>query len=148
MDKSIKILIFSLNGEYYATDIMKVERILPYEEPTMLPDVPYFVEGVINYEEKILPILNLNKKFKFSIEKNKQHSKIIVVKQLENKFGILVNDVYEVRDVEEKIIEKSGSLSTSISQEYIEGLIKLDDRIIILLDLEEILSKQDKEEIF
>lgn len=148
MDKTIKILIFSLNGEYYATDIMKVERILPYEEPTMLPDVPYFVEGVINYEETILPILNLNKKFKFSIEKNNEHSKIIVVKQSENKFGILVNDVYEVRDVENNVIEKSASLSTSISQEYIDGLIKLENRIIILLNLEKILSKQDKEEIF
>ena len=148
MDQTIKILIFSLNGEYYATDIMKVERILPYEEPTMLPDVPYFVEGVINYEEKILPILNLNKKFKFSIEKNNEHSKIIVVKQSENKFGILVNDVYEVRDVENNIIEKAGNLSTNISQECIDGLIKLEDRIVILLNLEKILSKQDREEIF
>lgn len=148
MDKTVKILIFSLNGEYYATDIMKVERILPYENPTMLPNVPYFVEGVINYEEKILAVLNLKKKFNFSIDKDNEHSKIIVVKQEENKFGILVNEVYEVRDIENNMIERSWDLSTSIYQECIDGLIKLENRIIILLNLEKVLSEKDISEIF
>lgn len=148
MEKTIKMLIFSLNGEYYATDIMKVERILPYEECTMLPDVPYFVEGVINYEKKILPIMNLNKKFKFALDKDNKHSKIIVVKEEFNKFGILVNDVYEVSDVQEEIIERTIDSSTSISPSYIEGLIKLEDKIIILLDFTAILSKDDIDKIF
>lgn len=148
MENTIKILIFSLNGEYYATDIMKVERILPYEECTMLPDVPYFVEGVINYEEKILPIINLNKKFKFSAEKNKEHSKVIVAKDEENKFGILVNEVYEVRDVESGLIENTPNVTTDIAQNYIEGLIKLEGKIIILLNFAEILSEEDINGIF
>ncbi|MCJ7690699.1 MAG: chemotaxis protein CheW, partial [Clostridiaceae bacterium] len=57
-DQDIKILIFSINNEYYATNIMEVERILGYEKSTKIPDSPAFVEGVINYEEKILPIIS------------------------------------------------------------------------------------------
>lgn len=58
-----KIIIFELNGERYAADIKEVERILGYEEPTVLPEAPHFVKGVINHEEKILPIISLSKKF-------------------------------------------------------------------------------------
>ena len=57
-----KMLIFGLNGEHYATDIKEVERILGYQEPTVLPDAPIFVKGVINYEQSILPIISLSKK--------------------------------------------------------------------------------------
>ena len=59
-----KIIIFGLNGERYAADIKEVERILGYEEPTVLPEAPAFVKGVINHEDKILPIISLSKKFR------------------------------------------------------------------------------------
>jgi purine-binding chemotaxis protein CheW len=55
MKSEIKVLIFSVNDEYYATDIMEVERIINYEEPTKLPDSPAFIEGVINHAGDILP---------------------------------------------------------------------------------------------
>ena len=64
--ENIKIIIFGLNGERYAADIQEVERILGYEEPTVLPEAPSFVKGVINHEEKILPIISISKKFNIS----------------------------------------------------------------------------------
>ena len=58
----VKMLIFGLDGEKYSTDIKAVERILGYEEPTLLPDALNFVKGVINYEDSILPIISLSEK--------------------------------------------------------------------------------------
>ena len=144
----IKMLIFGLNGEHYATDIREVERILGYQEPTVLPDAPSFVKGVINYEQKILPIISLSKKFNFGEDKESEERKIIVIKRAENKFGIIVENVYEVRDINSELIEAAPPITATIDKRYISGLIKLEDNIVILLDLEKILSSEDEDNIF
>jgi purine-binding chemotaxis protein CheW len=143
-----KMLIFGLNGEHYATDIKEVERILGYQEPTVLPDAPIFVKGVINYEQSILPIISLSRKFNFGEDKESENRKIIVVKRKENKFGIIVENVYEVRDVNSDLMEGAPPITTTIDKKYIAGLIKLENNIVILLDLEKILSSEDEDNIF
>lgn len=144
----IKILIFGLNGERYATDIKEVERILGYQEPTVLPDAPTFVKGVINYEQSILPIISLSRKFNFEEDKESENRKIIVVKRDENKFGIIVENVYEVKDINSDLMEVAPPITATVDKKYIAGLIKLEDNIVILLDLEEILSSEEEDNIF
>ncbi|AZV55909.1 MULTISPECIES: chemotaxis protein CheW [Clostridium] len=143
--KEIKVLIFSINGEYYATDIMEVERILGYEETTKLPDSPNFVEGVINYEGNILPIISLSKKFGFASAEESNEAKIIVTKQDGNKIGIIVDVVSEVTDVNTADIEEAPDIASQISKRYIKGLIKIKDKIIIFLNLDKILTEEEKE---
>ena len=147
-NNEMKMLIFSLNGEHYATDIKEVERILGYEEPTVLPDAPSFVKGVINYEDSILPIISLSRKFNFGDDKESVNRKIIVVKREDKKFGIIVENVYEVRDVNSDLLEEAPSITSTIERKYIGGLIKLEDNIVILLDLEKILSSEEEDSIF
>lgn len=147
-NSEMKILIFELNGEHYATNIKEVERILGYQEPTVLPDAPIFVKGVINYEQSILPIISLSRKFNFGQDKESENRKIIVVKRKENKFGIIVENVYEVKDVNSDLIEMAPAITTTIDKKYIAGLIKLEGNIVILLDLEKILSSEDEDNIF
>jgi len=147
-NNEIKMLIFGLNGERYATDIKEVERILGYQEPTVLPDAPVFVKGVINYEQSILPIISLSTKFNFGEDKESENRKIIVVKRKENKFGIIVENVYEVKDVNSELMEEAPAITTTIDKKYIAGLIKLEENIVILLDLEKILSSEDEDNIF
>ena len=62
----IRVLVFKLSGEYFATDIMDVERILGNVETTKLPESPKYLEGIIKYEEQVIPVINLYKKFNFS----------------------------------------------------------------------------------
>ena len=147
-NNEIKMLIFELNGEHYATDIKEVERILGYQEPTVLPDAPIFVKGVINYEQSILPIISLSRKFNFGEDNESENRKIIVVKRKENKFGIIVENVYEVRDINSDLMEAVPPITTTIDKKYIAGLIKLEENIVILLDLEKILSSEDEDNIF
>ncbi|ALP89478.1 MULTISPECIES: chemotaxis protein CheW [Clostridium] len=143
-----KIIIFELNGERYAADIKEVERILGYEEPTVLPEAPHFVKGVINHEEKILPIISLSKKFNIGEGTNYESKKIIVVKRKEKKFGIIVDNVYEVRDIDGGCVENAPEITNTSERRYISGLIKLKNNIVILLDLEKILSIEDEDSIF
>ena len=142
--KEIKILVFGINDEYYATDIMEVERILGFEEPTKLPDSPNFLEGVINYEGNILPIISLSKKFNLAAKSSVKDEKIIVAKQNNQKIGIVVDVVSEVRDVLIDNIEEAPEIVGGISKRYIKGLIKIDKKIIIFLKLGSILTEEEK----
>ena len=146
--KEVKMLIFGWNEEKYSTDIKAVERILGYEKPTLLPEAPNFVKGVINYEDSVLPIISLSEKFKLGLDKESETRQIIVVKRQEKKFGIIVENVYEVRDVDESLIEEAPAITGTEERKYISGLIRLENNIVILLDLEKILSTQDEENIF
>lgn len=144
-NKELKILIFSINGEYYATDIMEVERILGYEPSTKLPDVPEFVDGVINYEGKVLPVISLAKRFDIENNKITSNSKLIVVKYENGKIGVIVDLVSEVKDVSSDNIEEPPEVVSGISKRYLKGLIKIDNKIIIFLNMSQILSEEEKE---
>ena len=146
-EQETKILIFSINSEYYATNIMEVERILGYEKSTKIPDSPQFVEGVINYEGKILPVITLSKRFNLPFTEIQEDSKIIVAKQNQSKIGIIVDFVSEVKDVKVDSIEDSPEIIAGISKRYIKGLIKIDGRIIIYLNLSAILTEEEKIQI-
>lgn len=145
--KEIKVLVFKLGNECYATNIMEVERILGYENPTILPDSPKFLDGVINYENTILPIINLVNKFNLNQLKNID-KKIIVIKRENSKFGILVDSVTEVLTILEEDIKNPSSLTTLISKKYMNGFIKEKGNIIIMINLEEILTVEEEEIIF
>lgn len=146
-EQGIKILIFSINNEYYATNIMEVERILDYQKSTKIPDSPQFVEGVINYEGNILPVITLAKRFNLPITEIQEGCKIIVAKQDNSNIGIIVDFVSEVKDVLISNIEESPEIISGISRRYIKGLIKIDGRIIIYLNLSAILTQQEKNQI-
>ncbi|WP_142414778.1 chemotaxis protein CheW [Hathewaya massiliensis] len=143
--KEIKVLIFKIDEEYYATDIMEVERILGYEETTKIPEAPNFIDGVRNYEGNILPVVNLCYKFNIPFTGIKNDSKVIVAKTGENKIGMLVDLVLEVRDVNIDHIENPPEIVAGISKRYVKGLIKLEDKIIIFLNLASILTDKEKE---
>ena len=143
----IKILVFKLGNEFYATNIMELERILGFQEPTKLPDSPTFLDGVIDYENSVLPIINIVDKFGLK-DINSFEKKIIVVKRESGKIGILVDSVSEVMSIYEEDVKNPNSLSTLISKKYIQGLVKKNDNIIIMINLDKILTVQEEEIVF
>lgn len=146
--KELKILVFELNEELYATDIMEVERILGYEIPTELPESPTFLDGVIKYEDGILPIINLANKFKLKNKGISDENKFIVIKKEICKFAILVDSVCEVISINEEDIENPRTISNLISQKYIKGLVRKENKIIIILDLSKILTEEEEAIVF
>lgn len=144
----IRILVFRLNGELFATDIMEVERILGNVDTTKLPDSPEFLEGVIKYEEEVIPVINLYKKFNFANSVVNENKKIIVIKKEVGKFGVIVDDVNEVTSINEAKIDKSSSVSTIVSKKYMKGIIREENNLIMLLDLNNILLEKEEELVF
>lgn len=142
-----KVVVFKIDDEEFASDIMQVERILSYVEPNKIPDSPSYIKGVINYEDSILPIMDVKKRFNLNATKIKDDPKIIVVKYGERKIGLIVDMVSEVINIDEKILENAPDMVKGIKNTYLKGMIKLDDRIIILIDTEKILSKDDFEQL-
>ena len=145
--KEIKVLIFNLSDEFFATDIMEVERILGYEEPTKIPESLSFVVGVINHEGSILPVISLAKRFNLPSMSINDDTKIIVAKLNEGKLGIVVDAVSEVKTINTLNIEPSPDIVAGISKRYIKGLIKEDKIIIKLLNLATILTDEEMETI-
>lgn len=146
--QEVKVLIYSINNESFATDILEVERILGYERPTIVPDVPEFIEGIINYAGDILPIMNLGKKFKYSANSKSEDKKIIVVNKESKKFGVIVDNVSEVTTVDSSIFEEAPPITEGITKRYIKGVLKRKGKIILILDMLNILSQEEEEIIF
>ncbi|MGL4730121.1 MAG: chemotaxis protein CheW [Clostridium sp.] len=148
MNKEIKMLVFTVGDQFYSGDIMDVERILIYEEPTALPDSPHFLKGIINYEGNILPVISLSDKFNKFAKKNPEDLKIIVTRDGERKIGIIVDSVSEVKPIDVDNIEVAPEVASDMSKKYIQGLIKEEGRIIIFLALSHILSEEEKELVY
>lgn len=143
----LKILVFKINNKMFAADINDIERIIKYKEATYIPDMPSFVEGVINYEEKVIPSINLNKKLGLN-EENLESRKIIVTRREEKRFAVVVDNVCEVSEIKEKSIEDIPISNLNIKKDYIKGLINLNENIIIVLNLFKILTESEEEIIF
>ena len=141
--KEIRVLVFKLSGEYFATDIMDVERILGNVETTKLPESPKYLEGIIKYEEQVIPVINLYKKFNFSNSELKESSKVVVVKKDIGKFGVIVDDVNEVTTVNEDAIDTSASVVSIVSRKYMKGIIRERENLIMLLDLNKVLLEEE-----
>ncbi|MCX7884392.1 MAG: chemotaxis protein CheW [Caloramator sp.] len=143
MGKERKIVVFNVDGEEFAAEISQVERILGYIEPVKIPESPPYLKGIIKYEGGIIPIIDLKKRFNLSNTGAKSEQKIIVVKNGENKSGFIVDNVTEVTDIYEDAIQGAPDIVKGISNKYINSIIKINQRLIILIDTENILSKEE-----
>lgn len=142
MEDILKILVFKINKEEFAVDITQVERILGYVEPTRVPESPSFVNGVIKYQEKIIPIIDLSKRLGLNNMNTFDDTKIIIVKQNDKCMGMIVDMVSEVIDIKKMDIENTPDIIKGISNLYIKGIIKLNERIIIFINTEKILTSE------
>ena len=138
-----KYLTFRLHKEDYGIEILKVREIFGMQEITSVPGVPEYVKGVINLRGRIIPVIDLRLKFDFKeIEYNKETC-IIVVLIEEILVGIIVDTVSEVVDIPGDDIEQSPSFGADTPTEYLLGMGKVKERVIILLNVEKVFSVQE-----
>jgi len=144
----LQLVIFQLGGEEFGVDIMAVQEIIKMPEITAIPQAPEYVAGVINLRGKIIVVVSLGKKFGIqSCDKNEEY-KVIVV-ELENQvIGMMVDSVSEVLRIPSSSVDPAPDIIKSgVSSNYIQGVGKLDDRLLILLDLRNILSDYETEQL-
>jgi len=141
----LQVVSFKLGAEEFAVDILLVQEINRIVDITPVPKAPTFVEGVINLRGKIVPILDLRKRFGFPDADTTDQSRIIVVDVQDRVLGLVVDSVSEVLQIPAHILEPPPSLVAGVSASYIKGVGKIEDRLLILLDLGKVLGEQATE---
>ncbi len=139
-DELLQLVTFRLGNEEYGVDILHVEEINRMVEITKVPNSPHFVEGVINLRGRVIPVINLRKRFGLPEKEFDRETRIMVVDIKGATIGVIVDGVSEVLRIPASTVEPAPTISTGVNTEYIKGVGKLDDRLIILLELEKLLS--------
>lgn len=139
----VQQVVFKLNEEQYGIEIMKVYGIERHQEVLKIPNTPPYIEGVINLRGEVLPIYNLRKKFNLSHRNIDGETKIIITKANDTQIGFIVDSVSEIINLDEADIEETPQIITGIDRKYIKSIAKVNEKMIILLDVDLVLSEEE-----
>lgn len=143
----LQLVSFEVGGEEYAVPILSVQEINRMMQITRVPQSPPFVQGVINLRGKIIPVIDLRKRFGLTKLENSDDVRIIVVEVSNRVLGFTVDRVNEVLRINPNIVEPPPSMVCGLDTDYVQGVGKLDDRLLILLHLEKLFSAAEIAEI-
>lgn len=141
-----QFVAFKLNDEYYGIDINNVQTIERIMSFTRVPNAPEYVKGVINLRGEVVPVIDLRKRFNFKTKEIDKDSRIIIVSHNEIIVGLLVDSSSEVIQLGKKDIDNPPNVGEDTSQKFVNGIGKKDERLIMLLDLKELLKLNDSNE--
>lgn len=146
-DKEGKYLTFTLAQEEYGIGILKIKEIIGMMPVTSVPQTPEFIKGVINLRGKVIPVMDLRLRFGMDTIDYTERTCIIVV-EIKGvagtvQIGIVVDSVSEVLNIKEQEIEETPAFGTKLNTEYILGMAKMEGGVKILLDIDQVLSRQD-----
>lgn len=127
-------IIFRNYSQSFALDVVKVERIIEFELPVKIPEAANFLLGVIQYNGKVLPVIDLNMRFYGISSTPDPKSKIIVVQWNDTFLGLVVDEVTGIRNIDENLFEYAAFGDGQLSRDYVEGFIKFDDEIVVFLE--------------
>ncbi len=147
MAKNIQIVVFSIGKEHYAVNIASVSEIVRVPDVTAVPDAPEFFEGVINLRGKIVPVVDLRVRLKLPRVERTKSSRVLVTETGGRVIGLMVDAVSEVRKLSSDTVEQPPEMISAVGIEYITGVAKLGDRLIIFLDINKILSVEEMKKV-
>jgi purine-binding chemotaxis protein CheW len=135
----LQLVSFHVEGEEFGLDILRVQEIIRVQQLTRVPNSPDFVDGVINLRGKVIPVVSLRKRFGLEQAAQDKQSRIVVVEVNGNVLGFMVDSVSEVLRIPAETVEAPPRL-TKVEREYVSGVGKLDNRLLIMLDLDRLMT--------
>lgn len=142
-----QFLTFTVEKEEYGVDIMTVREIKGWTETTRLPNAPEFMRGVMNLRGLIIPIFDLRTRFKRGLTDATPKHVVIILAVGERNIGILVDTVSDILDTSPEQIKPPPTADTQIDAAYISGLISLEDRMVVLLNVDHLFDTQQIEKV-
>jgi len=139
----LQLVSFHLGGEEYALEILRVQEIIRMMDLTRVPNSPDFVEGVINLRGKVIPVIGLRTRFGLGAKDYDKQTRIVVVEVSGNVVGFVVDAVNEVLRIPSDTVEPPPRL-TKVDREMISGVGKLENRLLLMLDVEKLLSPSEQ----
>ncbi len=143
-DELLQLVSFKVNGEEFGVDILKVQEIIRMMKITKVPQSQDFVDGVINLRGRVIPVVNLRRRLGMEKIEETSKTRIIVVELGSKTIGFIVDEVKEVLRIPKSITEPPPKAVAGIDSAYITAVGKLEDRILILLDLEKLFSEEEE----
>jgi purine-binding chemotaxis protein CheW len=139
-----QLVVFELGAELYGVEIARVHEIIRLQTVTRVPRAPAFVEGVINLRGKVIPVVDLRRRFGLPSAEHTRSTRIVVVEIGDQVVGIVVDGVSEVLRVNTATVEPPSPVVAGIDSEYLHGIAKLPERLVILLDLDRVLARDER----
>jgi purine-binding chemotaxis protein CheW len=139
-EELLQLVSFMIGGEECGVDILKVQEINRMLEVTRVPNTPEYVDGVINLRGKVIPILDLRRRFNWDRKEHDGNTRIVVVELTGKVVGFVVDGVREVLRIPGSVTEPPPPIVAGLQAEYITAVGKLEDRLLILLDLEKLVA--------
>lgn len=149
---TIQLVTFQLGEEVYGVDIMDVKEIVKVRKVRPIPNAPYYVEGIINLRSEIIPVISLHKRFqikKLDVDENSEDFEggFIILNIDGNKIGIIIDKIARVVTVDTSEIKAPPQMISGIGTEYIHGVIRQDDRYLIMLDIRRLFNAKELQKI-
>jgi purine-binding chemotaxis protein CheW len=139
-----QLVSFTIDDVEYGVDILMVHEILRIPSITRLPNTPEFIKGVINLRGHVIPVVDARKRFGFPVAGITDLTRIIVIQTGERKVGLLVDNVYQVVRVPEGNIDEPSDLIEGVSEYFISGIGRLKDRLIVILNMDNIIFTEEE----
>jgi purine-binding chemotaxis protein CheW len=139
-----KLVTFRLGDDLFAADIVSVERVLRYTAPTAVPDMPDYIEGVIDYQGRVVPIVNLRRRFEMSEGEVRNETRILVLHGGGEWIGVVVDSVTAVTAFDPASVAPPPNLFRGLAAEYLKGIVRMGERLVIFLDVERLLSSSER----
>ena len=139
----LQLVTFAISEEEFGIDILKVQEIIRTMAITKVPNSPPYVEGVINLRGKVIPVIDLRGRFNMESRIHDRQTRIIVIDLHGMIIGFVVDGVSEVLRIQSNTVEPPPPVVSGIESEYIRGVGKLDDRLLILLDLDKLIPIEE-----
>ena len=147
LEDLVQLVSFRLGQEVFGIDILKVQEINRLVEITQVPQAPQYCEGIINLRGKVIPVINLRKKFGMEIVEWNKLTRILVCDMDGKVVGMIVDSVEEVLKIPQSTIEPTPDIVSSINSEYIEGIAKQDKELLIFLNISRIAGEINEDNI-
>ena len=147
-NEGIQLITFILGEEKYGLDILTVRELISYPEGlTQIPGMPDFIVGMFNLRGLVIPVMDLRIKFKMATEELHDYSVIIIVQVEEKNIGLIVDSVADVIFVKEEDIQETTEMAVQVDTKFIKGVAKTKDEMVILMDIDHLLSKSQFESL-
>lgn len=140
-----EFLAFSLGDEVYGIDILMVQEIRGYEPVTKIANTPDFIKGVINLRGVIVPVVDMRIKFRLDMVDYNQFTVVIILNVCGRVIGMVVDGVSDVIALAPEHIHAAPEFGSSLDTQYLRGMATMDERMIILVDIERLMSSSDME---
>ena len=139
-----QLVVFDLAAEAFGVDIGSVREIIRMQDITRVPGASGFVEGIINLRGNVIPVIDLRKRFDISVNELHKDNRIVVMDISGQDMGVVVDAVTEVLRISAASVEPPSSVITTADSVYLLGIVKMENRMVILLDLDKVLSDREK----